>query len=548
MKSIKKQILFLLLLFLLFTIGVNGQSLENRVDAILEAVYAPDTPGVTALIAKNGNVLYRKAFGKSNLELDIDMIPENVFEIGSITKQFTAVAILMLEEQGNLNTSDKLSKYISDYPKGDQVTIHHLLNHTSGIKSYTSMPDFRTQARTDMEPITLINFFKNEPYDFEPGTEYKYNNSAYIVLGYIIEEVSGMPYADFIEQKIFTPLGMETATYGSHSKLIKNRASGYQPLQGGYKNADYLSMTLPYAAGSLMASVDDMLVWQQAIHNNTLITKESKQKAFTSGILINGKPIHYGYGWRIDEIQGVPTIEHGGGIFGYTTYGLYIPSEDIYAVVLHNANGRTSPTDVTIKIAAEALNKSYINPQKVTLSDAQLKKWTGTYTFEDDAVRHVTYENGHLYSKREGSEKFKIFPISDNEFGFENSFSRYTFAKAKGKRTATFSSRIQKSKGVESDAKAPKAKVAIEVAPDILRQYEGVYELQPGFAVTISVKEDKIYAMATGQPEFEIFPEVEDTFFLKVVPAKLVFGRTDNGAVIEVTLHQGGQQLKGIKK
>lgn len=317
-----------------------AQDLAKELDPVFENQYPANGPGAAVLVAKNGKTLYRKAFGKANLELDVPMKPENVMELGSITKQFTAVSILKLMEEGKLSLEDPLSRFIPDYPRGEEIKIHHLLNHTSGIKSYTDMPSFRLQARTDITPKELIAVFQDHPMDFDPGERYMYNNSAYILLGYIIEEISGMTYADYIQKNIFTPLGMRNSYYGSKSSVIPNRASGYQPVENGYKNADYLSMTIPYAAGSLMSNVDDMLLWNQAVHNNKIISEKSKQLAFQNYKRNDGKPIYYGYGWAVNEISGTPTIEHGGGIFGYTTAGIYAPNENIYVIVLTNTNGK----------------------------------------------------------------------------------------------------------------------------------------------------------------------------------------------------------------
>lgn len=204
-----------------------AQDFKNEVDAYLKSEYPANGPGVSFLVSKDGKPIYQKAFGMANLELNVPMTPHNVFEIGSITKQFTAASILMLAEQGKLNIEDDITKYIPDYPtQGKKITIRHLLNHTSGIKSYTGMPNFRTRAKTDMSPKELIDVFKNEPKDFSPGDQYKYNNSGYILLGYIIEIISDNTYANFIQNNIFKPLGMHTTSYGSKKDIVLNRASG----------------------------------------------------------------------------------------------------------------------------------------------------------------------------------------------------------------------------------------------------------------------------------------------------------------------------------
>ena len=546
MKIIKT--ISVLFLFILASPLVEAQNLDKTIDAILSEKYKSDQPGATALIAKDGKVIYRNAFGMANLELGVPMKPENVFEIGSITKQFTAVSILMLQEQGKLKVTDPLSKYMADYPEqGKNVSIHQLLNHTSGIKSYTSMPSFMSRAREDMTPIELIDVFKNEPMDFEPGSEYAYNNSAYIILGHIIEVVSGKSYAEFIEENIFDKLGMKNSYYGSHSKIIKNRAYGYQPIDGGYRNADYLSLTLPYAAGSIMSCVDDLLLWSQAIHNNTLIGEKSKKLAFTEGKTTQGSRIYYGYGWSIDEINGTPTIEHGGGIFGYTTYGVYVPSENLYAIVLTNTNGN-NPTDVTVEIASHALGKPYKSVAKTSVSEKEMKQWVGAYSFDNDVNRFITFKNGTLYSQREGSEDLPLLALGNNEFQFEGSFTKYLFAKENGKRVANFQSRIRNGKGMESDLALLAEKKAISLGASTLKNYEGVYELQPGFEVTVTASGDQLFAQPTGQPKAELFPESTTTFFLKVIQAEVVFTLNANGVAEGLTLHQGAQIMPGKKK
>jgi len=542
MKILKITFLFL------FIATLGAQEVTTTFDQLLKEKYPDTGPGATVLIAKRGEVLYRKAFGQANLELQIPMKPENVFELGSITKQFTAVSILMLAEQGKLKTSDNIAKYLPDYPNGNQITIHHLLNHTSGIRSYTEIPDLQTFAKNDKTPIELINFFKDQEVDFQPGEQWHYNNSGYIVLGHIIEHISGMSYADFISQHIFDRLGMKNSYYGSKSSVIAKRASGYQPAENGFRNADFISMTLPYAAGSLMSCVDDMLVWHKAIRDNTLISKQSREQAFVNATLNDGSLANYGYGWQINELNGKRSIEHGGGIFGYATQGVYVPDEDIYVIVLTNANGN-SPQDITLKMAAMVMDTPMPQmEQAVTLSRKQLERWTGTYAFNDNVLRFVTLENDRLYSQREGSDKLALYPIAKNQFYFEDSFTNYTFSMENGKKKAMFKDRIDEQVGIESTKKPATGRIAITLESEVLKQYEGKYTLNPGFIISITTEGDRIYAEATGQPKVEIFGEKTDVFFLKVVPAQLVFDRDQGGDVISVTLHQGGQQMKGEKQ
>ncbi|HSP40768.1 MAG TPA: serine hydrolase [Gillisia sp.] len=545
MKEITHKTVFLFVAILLsISEIVIAQDLEKQLDPIFEKEYADNEPGATVLVSQNGKILYRKAFGKANLELDVPMKPENVFELGSITKQFTAVAILQLMEEGKLSLEDPLSKYIPDYPRGNEIKIHHLLNHTSGIKSYTDLPSFIALARTDMTPTELIAVTKDLPMDFSPGEKYQYNNSAYIILGHIIEQVSKMPYEEYIQKKIFTPLGMNNSYYGSKSTIIPNRASGYQPTGDGYKNADYLSMTLPYAAGSLMSTVDDMLLWNQAVHNNTFISEKSKQLAFKNYNRNDGKPIYYGYGWAVNEIAGIPTVEHGGGIFGYTTSGVYVPTENLYVIVLTNTNAK-SPDNVALQAAATVL-KMPLTREPVILAEKEHQQWTGAYQF-DDVARFITFEDGALYSQRDGGQKLKLIPVGMNNYQFEDSFTTYNFRNENGKRIAELADRIVKSEGIEADIEPSEEKEVITLSPEILSSYEGTFELAPGFEIVVTKENNSIFGQATGQPKFELFAESPDNFFLKAVPAKVVFNKDSTGKIESLTLFQGGREIIGKK-
>lgn len=548
MKTILNFKVLLLLLFVSIPSVHYAQNMEEKIDQLMSNQYQADDSGATILIAKEGKVVYRKAFGKSNLELNIDMIPENVFEIGSITKQFTGVSILMLLEEGKLSLDDEITKFIPDYPTQETtITIQHLLTHTSGIKSYTSMPSLKDFARKDISPTELIDAFKNEPMDFNPGEKFLYNNSGFVLLGYIIEKVSGMSYPEFLQKRIFDVLKMDNSLYGSKYTIVKNRAAGYQK-QETYLNADYISMTIPYAAGSIMSTVDDMFIWNKAIRNNTLISKESLAKAFTNYTLNNGDNINYGYGWAINMINDVPVIEHGGGIFGYTTQGIYVPSENAYVIVLTNCSCN-SPNEIAFKIAAIAIGKPYPELSKtVTLTKEQLQKWVGAYEFKDGAVRFVTLKDNQLYSQRsDGNTAFKIFPLSQNRFFFEDSFAQYIFTDGKSKKVI-FKSNINVSEGVETDKKVPEAKKEIQLSAEILKKYIGTYQLAPTFFIKITVEGNQIFAQATNQPKIELFAASEDNFFLKVVAANVTFEIDATTKMpLSLTLEQGGGKTKGLK-
>ena len=356
----KKTIALLMTLLICSSIGaqLHTKKYEKKIDSLILTGFGDQNePGGVFMVVQKGKNLYRKAFGKANLELDVNMTPENVFQIGSMTKQFTAVAILMLEQQGKLKISDPVSKYIADYPNGDKITIHHLLTHTSGIKDFTKMKALSSIAQKEMEPKAMVDFFKNEPVDFAPGEKFDYNNSGYVVLGYIIELTSGDTYENFIKKNIFDTIGMTHSYYASDRKIIPQRAYGYHKKEYGFVNKTVISFSVPFSSGSLMSTADDLWKWQQALNQNILLNPQETQKAFQKYKLNNGEEFTYGYGWHLKDINETPDREHGGSVFGFKSMGVYIPEKDIYVIGLSNCDCH-SPTEITRNIAKITLDET----------------------------------------------------------------------------------------------------------------------------------------------------------------------------------------------
>lgn len=345
-----QKLLSLLIIFLISVLSFS-QSLESKIDSLIQTEFNdPNEPGGVFLISHNGKSTYKKAFGMANLELDVKMTPDNVFQIGSMTKQFTAIAILMLEEQGKLSVNDPISTFIPDYPNGTNITVSHLLTHTSGIKDFTKMETISEISQKEMTPKEMVDFFKEESVDFGPGEKFEYNNSGYVVLGYLIELTSGEKYEDFIQKNIFDKIGMENSYYASDRKVIKNRAYGYHHKSYGFVNKTVISFSVPFSSGSLMSTLDDMLKWQNALNQHVLLQAETLSKAFTKQSLNSGEKIEYGYGWHIKNSDGIPSWEHGGSIFGFKSMGVYLPNEDIYILGFSNCDCH-SPTQIVRNIA-----------------------------------------------------------------------------------------------------------------------------------------------------------------------------------------------------
>ena len=542
-------------LFLLFTASVTAQdaALQAQFDQLLQAQYPADGPGAAVLVTKKGQVIYQRAIGMADLELDVPLKTDHVFRIGSVTKQFTAAAILLLTEQGKLSLQDEITKFIPDYPTlGKTITVTHLLNHTSGIKSYTGMEEWDDMTRRkDFTPAALVDFFKNQPMDFEPGTKYKYNNSAYVLLGFIIEKVSGKSYASFIDEAFFKPLGMRHSYYGDVKPLIKNRANGYTEAEpSGFANADYLSMTQPYAAGSIMSTVEDLTTWTLAVHNGKVLQPESLKKAFTPNILPDGTNTYYGFGWNIKNMMGSPSIEHGGGINGFLSSLVYVKGEDVCVVILTNCDCN-GPDPLADKLAALAAGKN-LAPTALKLENSVLEQYTGVYENDKKEQRIITLEGGVLKSLRTGGSKYTIVPYATDQFYFENSMSRIRFVrepKGAKKVTKAFVSdrNTEDNLWVKTDKPIPAGRAEMQLTEAQLEPFVGEYQLAPGFSITVTREGKQLFCQATGQSRFEVFAESPTRFFLKVVDATIEFYPDATGKVPEMALFQGGQEIPGTR-
>ncbi len=536
--------------FLFFLIHpAYGQKINKAVDQLMNENFSDNAPGATILVAKNGKVIYEKAFGMANLELSVPLKTNHVFEIGSVSKQFTAVAILMLQERGKLNVNDPITKYLPHYPThGHTITIHHLLTHTSGIVNYTNLDEWTKIWRQDLTVKEVIDIFKNEPMDFAPGEKFSYSNSGYILLGAIIENASGSSYQEFIENQIFEPVGMKQSYYGSHKTIIPERASGYQKNNEEITNAEFLSMTQPYAAGSLMSTVGDLNLWNEALKSNKLISEESKNLAQKDYDLNNGESTNYGYGWMPNEVQGSKCVEHGGGIFGFFSFVVYLPTEDIFVAILSNTD-YNNVSDIAIKVAAIAMGKPYGDEKEISLSAKELQRWAGNYEFEDGTFRVITFEDGKLYSQRNGGTKYQIHPLTENGFYFEDSFTRLLFLADLNNIPMKVISMHRGNRAVAFYTdKEIEVKEEVAVDENKLEKFVGDYEIAPNFILSITLENGVLMSQATNQAKVQLYAESETKFFLKVVDAQVEFFEGEDGKISHLILYQGGQEIKCMKK
>jgi CubicO group peptidase (beta-lactamase class C family) len=516
--------------------------LAKTLDTMLTGLYAKDAPGAAVIAVLDGRTVLRKAYGMADLELGVPLEPDMVFRIGSMTKQFTAVAILMLVEEGKVAVSDPITKFLPDYPTGGKtITVEHLLTHTSGIKSYTDMDDFLANIRKDYTVKELIDHFKSQPMEFDPGDKYKYDNSGYFLLGAIIEKASGMGYEAFLKKRIFDVVGMPQTSLESTSRITPRRARGYAKTGEVWTNADWMSMTQPYAAGAIVSTVDDLAKWDAALYTGSLLRPETVQQAFTPHRMKDGKTIEYGYGWQPGQWEGFTVLQHGGGINGFVSMGIRMPERKVYVAVLSNRAAEPFPFPVAQRLATYLVGKPW-GPKRVAVEETKLRDYVGVYKADEKLNWTVTLADGRLYIQPSGGEKTEVFPMAEAEFFYEGLLDRLRFERdAGGKVTALVRQGFGgEPKRSSRTADAPRERKAVQLTPEQLERCVGRYELVPGFVLEVTREGDRLFSQATGQEKVEIFAESETEFFLKVVDAQLTFQLEGTGPAKGLVLHQGG--------
>ena len=528
-------------------------AMAAQLDAVMTSAFVPDRPGAAAIVVKDGKVVYRKAIGMASMELRVPLQPDSVFRLGSITKQFTAAAVMLLVEDGKIALSDPIEKYLPGYPtQGHVITVEHLLTHTSGIQSYTSIPGwFPKKIRTDLPLLELIDGFKNEPMQFAPGERYAYNNSAYVILGAVIEKAAGETYERVLTKRIFEPLGMTRTFFGSNEPLIEGRVQGYGEDKGVIVNAQFLSMTQPHAAGSLVSTIDDLAKWDAALVAGKVLKRTSLQRMATPYTLKDGSRTGYGYGLQVGTLRGRESVEHGGGINGFATYALSLPADRIYVAVLTNSDApKVGPGYLARRMAAIALGTPFPDRTAITVDPTVLSRYAGVYEMKGGR-RTVTVDGGKLYTQRGGGQKVEARPFSATEFFYDNSLTYLRFETgADGRATgmSVFQDGGDTPERATRAADAPGATEVVRVDPSIYDTYVGEYELGPNFILTVTREGDRLMTQATGQQQIEIFPLSETEFFPKVMEARITFVKGPDGKVSQLVLRQNGREMPARRK
>lgn len=409
------------------TSPLSAQQITAKVEEYMNAAVRVEGFNGAILIARDGKPIINKGYGMANIEHAVPNTPQTVFRLGSITKQFTAMAIVMLQEQGKLNVNDPICKFLAECPAAWQpITVKNLLTHTAGLPNYTGFPAFGKTAALPVTNADMFALLKDKPLDFAVGEKYAYSNSGYFLLGTIIERASGKTYADFLQEKIFTPLGMKQSGYDSAARVIKNRASGYARQGGEFVNAAYIDMSVPYAAGALYSTTEDMLVWDQALYTEKLVSRKSLDETFT--------PFknNYGYGWSIGKKFDRNQISHGGNIHGFASDLIRFPDEKITIVVLSNVQSAPAGR-IGSDLSAIVFGADYKIPKErveIAVDQKILEKYVGDYELAaPKVVLSFTLENGKLFGKLGSQSKFQMSAESETVFFSRDVNFQVTFNK-----------------------------------------------------------------------------------------------------------------------
>lgn len=527
-------------------------TLSEHFDKYLAAMEKHRGFNGSILIAKDDEILFSEGYGYADIEKNIKNTSDTKFAIADLTKTFTAMSIMQLYEKELLDLDDSISKYIPDMSYGDQVTIRHLITHTSGIVNYTDMIGMFGIELKDLNKKTIIELIKNYPPIFEPGTSWQYNNSGYVLLGLIVEEVSEMTLEEYLKENIFKPLKMNnTGTYSdSDEKLDLSKGYiGFLDLEPTQNNNAVIKNT--YGSGYMYSTVEDLFKWDMALKNDKLVKPETLDMIFD----VHVKDDHFfggfGLGWFIFKSEDIgDIIYHPGMVNGFTSYMSRYVDEN-YTIII-STNKENYNYDNIVEVLLRILNKKhYQMPSElieIQLDSETLQGYTGLYQHISGANIAITESGDQLYAQLPGQEKVEIFPMSETEFFYKVIEAYITFQKNDSDEVVG----LQFKQGeividtVKTDI-TPKEKKIAEVDTKIFQEYVGNYQFESGLMLTISTEDDKIFAQMTDHLYLEIFPMSETKFFYEEYEAEIEFIKDEDDNVVGLVFEEFGYTYNLVK-
>lgn len=526
--------------------------LRAQADAVVAAAFPADGPGVAVVITRGGRTIYTASRGYADVGGRRPITPQTVFRYGSMSKQFTAAVIMQLVQEGRISLDDPLSRFFPDYPQpGASATIRQLLSHTAGIPNYTAVPGWMVEANTNHPYSTaeMVALIRALPQRTPPGQAYAYSNSGYVLLGAIVEQVTHKPWHQAVAERITRPLGLRTLGYGADRESGAAMAHGYTNDHGQVRPSRLIHMSVPHAAGALVGTAGDFARWVHALHHRRVVNAASYAAMISPTSLPGGRTQPYGFGLGLEQVRGRPTIEHGGGIFGFSTYATYIPSEDLVVVVLANSDAPAgNPSLLASRLAALAIGDPYPVFARAEVDPAALAPLFGVYGGGEGGgvTRRFFARDGKLYTAREGGADLEVFAAGGDRF-FYGPESLTWFRIERGAGGAPVMEMHQ-----NGNAEAERATRTGDIPPEvaaypvpraILETYVGHYATG-GPEADIAIGEGGVLTIQlSGRPPIPLRATSETEFTVQGVGARIVF-HPENGQVNRFVLHQNGREIE----
>lgn len=519
----------------------------SKADSVLASAYATDAPGAAAIVMDDGKVVYASGRGLADVAGKRAITPDTVFRLGSITKQFTAAVILQLVEEGKISLSDPLSKLLPDYPKpGADATVAQLLNHTSGIQSYTGIPGWMSGPKPAQAVTTesLIAEFKDMPPEFAAGSKWDYNNSGYVLLGAIIEKVTGKAWHEALAERITRPLGLSSIRYGVGEQDVPQMAAGHTLNDKKVVPSRPIHMSVPHAAGALLGNVRDLAKWSHALHHGKVVKSDTYRQMIARTRLEDGTEHPYAFGLRYEDVRDRAAIGHGGGIFGFSTYAVYVPADDVFVAVLTNSDEpQTPPSITTLRLAALAINNPYPAFAKAEIAPSAIEPLLGLYK-SDQTERRFFARDGNLFTRRGDAPDMPVYAAGDDRFFYgEDSL---TWFKVKRDAAGKHVMEMYHAGGDEAElatrtGPVPPEAPAVKLSQATLQRYAGNYRFGPA-PVLVALGDDGRLTVKLGQQQPVAIEPLSETLFRAIGPnAKVRFESADN-AVTRMVLIQNGKE------
>lgn len=552
-----------------------AQDRAQRIDRLLRAYHQQRQFNGGALVAEAGSTLYKAGHGHASMEWEVPNAPDTRFRIGSITKQFTAALVLLLVEDGRLSLDGTLAEYLPDYPKpqAERVRIRHLLDHTSGIPSYTDLPDFmEDRTRDPLSPAEIAALTWSEPLEFEPGTGFSYNNTGYVLLGWIVERVTGRPYDAVLRERILEPLGLRDTGYDHESEVRERGAVGYTRTLTGYENAPYIDTSLPHAAGMLYSTVEDLHRWMEALLGGEVFEDPASLER-----MLTPNEHGYAYGIAIREVQlgeegpTVRVFQHSGGIFGFSSVLRHLPHEGRTIVLLDNTAADLDPilegiTAILYGLPAEVPKASIAERILPVIEAAGVEAGLARYR-ERKRIRPDDYDYGprqflllgrHFLEAGDTVTAVALLEANVEEHP-ELPLPRYALAETvagagdTARATTLLVEALQRRPGVTPLIQAL-VELGVEVEPalrlpvvpqppETLRRYVGDYRIEPGLTLSVRLDGRRLIARRSGEAAFELLPQSETLFLLHGSSTQLSFEVEAEGRAARVTIVEGGRRV-----